>query len=274
MLRPWIQKKPLVIAFLLLLAGLSIAAGTLAMAPSFSFTEAEFEPDDLSEPMIGRYSLVELERWTRPPGPPRVAIQAGHWKNNEVPDELQGLKDNGGATGGNVTERAVVLTIAERMVAMLTEQGVVAELLPTTIPPGYVADAFVSIHADGSLDTSVSGYKVAAPRRDYSGASTDLANRIGSAYGAATGLRKDENITSRMRGYYAFNWRRYEHAIHPMTPAAIVETGFVTNASDRRLLSGQPDHVAAAVVSGIMDFLTERNLLPVPEILVGEAVTP
>lgn len=254
------NKKAFFLAAFLFLAGMGIAVGTLAVSPSFSHSEPDFEAEDLPEPMIGRYSLVELERWTRPPGPPRVAVQAGHWKNDEVPDELSGLKVNGGATGGGITEREAVLTIAQHMVDLLGQKGIAAELLPTTVPPGYVADAFVSIHADGSVDTSVSGYKVASPRRDYSGVSADLATTIDSAYGSATGFRKDDNITSRMRGYYAFNWRRYEHAIHPMTPAAIVETGFITNASDRRVLSRQPDKVAQAVADGILLFLESRGL--------------
>ena len=46
------------------------------------------------------------ENWQRPPGPAHVGVQVGHWKNSEVPDELNGLKTNGsGATGGGKTEK-------------------------------------------------------------------------------------------------------------------------------------------------------------------------
>ncbi len=258
------SKKAFLLLGCILLAGMGVAVASFATAPSFSHEEQGFEADDGPEPMIGRYSVAELEAWTRPAGPPKVGIQAGHWKNDEVPQEQEGLKKNGGgAVGGGMNEREVVLVIAQRLVEQLTAQGIQAELLPATVPPGYVADAFVSIHADGSLDTSVSGYKVAPPRRDYSGAAVALSNSIETAYGTAMGLRKDDNITSRMRGYYAFNWRRYEHAIHPKTPAAIVETGFLTNAADRRLLSREPDTVAAAIATGIVDFLKSQRLLPV-----------
>src|SRR5688572_28498357 len=34
----------------------------------------------------------------------RIALQAGHWRNSEVPDELDGLRDNGGTRGGGRDE--------------------------------------------------------------------------------------------------------------------------------------------------------------------------
>lgn len=58
-----------------------------------------------------------------------------------------------------------------------------------------------------------------------------------------------------MRGYYAFNWYRYDHAIHPMTPAVIVETGFLTNAADRALIVDDPGRVAQGITKGILKFL-------------------
>jgi N-acetylmuramoyl-L-alanine amidase len=63
-----------------------------------------------------------------------------------------------------------------------------------------------------------------------------------------------------MRNYYAFNFRRYEHALHPMTIAAIIETGFLTSAEDRELIIGQPERVAR----GIVDAITEFPITPPP----------
>jgi hypothetical protein len=62
-----------------------------------------------------------------------------------------------------------------------------------------------------------------------------------------------------MRGYYAFNYRRYAHAVAKTTPATIVEMGFLTNPDDRGLLLGQPDLVAIGIANGIVRYLNERD---------------
>jgi hypothetical protein len=152
-----------------------------------------------------------------------------------------------------------VRRIAEQVVAELTAAGVQADLLSTIVPPGYVADAFVSIHADGNRDTSVRGFKIAPPRRDYSGRATALVDALYASYGATTGIPTDSAITNRMTAYYAFNWSRYEHAIHPRTPAAIVETGFLTNPTDRRYLTESSVAVASGITSGILAFLAQTE---------------
>lgn len=231
-------------------------------SPSYSEVEPEFDTPPaalpLTEVRIGRgvgYTITELATWERPAGPLRVGIQSGHFDNDQVPDELRGLTGNTGAQVGAITERAVVRVIAELVQAELESAGIVVDLLPTTIPPGYVADAFVSIHADGNRDTSVRGHKHAPPRRDYSGHSAALTAAIYESYGQATGLPTDTAITNRMTAYYAFNWARYEHAIHPRTPAVIVETGFLTNAQDRAIIVDAPERAAAGIAAGILNFL-------------------
>lgn len=84
-----------------------------------------------------------------------------------------------------------------------------------TIPIDYQASAFLSLHGDGSSDTSISGFKITAPRTDFSGRAQVLKEVLEASYAAATGLREDSAVTRRMIGYYAFNWRRYDHAVHP-----------------------------------------------------------
>ena len=232
-----------------------IAAGNVeGFIGSFSETEPGFESEDLPEIPL---AIDPYANWTRPPGPWRVGIQSGHWMAEQAPDEQESLRDNTGAQAGGVTEWERNLVIAKEVKTLLEAEGVVVDLLPTTIPPDYSADAFISIHADGNADTSVSGYKIAAPRRDRSGKAQRLADLIEASYGSTTGMKIDPNITPNMRGYYAFNWRRYEHSIHPMTPAAIVETGFITNAADRRLLVQTPKRSAQAISSAVLAFLAE-----------------
>ncbi len=83
---------------------------------------------------------------------------------------------------------------------------------------------------------------------------------LNAAYGPATGLRRDdEHVTLRMRYYYAFNSRRYCHAVAPGVPQAIVETGFLTSASDRALLLDNPDAAARGIASGVLAFLNEAR---------------
>ncbi|MEX0649809.1 MAG: N-acetylmuramoyl-L-alanine amidase [Candidatus Andersenbacteria bacterium] len=254
--------------FLLLLALLIVAGSTIwylvqpgrDVSSTFSYTTEEVGFEEVSpDETLGandRYTLSELEKWQRPPGPLRVGIQAGHWRNDEVPEELGGLRKNGGgAVGGGTNERDVVLKIAEQVAALLKEAGIEADLLPATVPPGYIADAFVSIHADGNIDSSVSGFKIASPRRDYSGRSIYLEESLYKTYEQATGLNRDPSISRRMSGYYAFNWRRYEHAIHPMTPAVIIETGFLTSPQDRKIIVSQPELSIQGIADGIITYL-------------------
>ncbi len=203
--------------------------------------------------------------WERPPGPLRVAIQAGHWKAAEAPDEQAGLRTNGTRAAGKA-EWEVNLEIARRAAAMLEERGFIVEVLPTTIPPGYWADLFVAIHADGNPNTSTSGFRAAAPRRDVTGKAHEFVEVLERTYGEATGLRKYPTVTRRMTGYYAFNWRRYRHALHPMTVGVILETGFLTSPHDRRIIVENPDRAARGVAEAIATF-GERLLLdskPVP----------
>jgi hypothetical protein len=62
-----------------------------------------------------------------------------------------------------------------------------------------------------------------------------------------------------MTAYYAFNWPRYEHAIHPHTPAAIVETGFLTSAVDRAVIVDSPAVAARGIAAGISAFLADTT---------------
>ena len=177
------------------------------------------------------------EEWQPPDGPVRIGLQVGHWRTEEVPRELSGLRRNGTSWNGT-PEWEVSLEIARHAGAMLEELG-------------YVV---LAIHADASNDRSARGYRVAAPRRDASGRASGIVDLLKRTYGEATGIRRLPDATRRMRNYYAFNFRRYEHALHPMTIAAIVETGFLTNAGDRNVIMRQPERAARRIVEAITAF--------------------
>lgn len=193
-----------------------------------------------------------------PPGQVvRVGLQAGHWRADEAPRELSGLRRNG-TRWGNLKEWQVNLEIALRAQAMLEEIGYEVDLLPAVVPPGYRAHLFISIHADGSEDPRASGYRVASSRRDRTGQAARFAALLGERYGEVTGLRRLPSATRRMRNYYAFNYRRYEHALHPMTIGVILEAGFLTNRSDRRLIVDDPGRVARGIVEAVIAFPETR----------------
>ncbi len=255
--------------------------------PSFSAEEIEFEEVEDSQEIVATSELpppapptqlafgtttgrIQWSRYwlpftsdearyyetPRPSGPLRVGIQAGHHElGDSLPEELAGLRASTGARGGGYTEQETVLVIARKVKALLEEHDIVVDFLPATVPVDYRADAFVSIHADGSTSENVSGFKITEPRRDFSGKAKELVDALYESYEEATELRRDSNITRRMSGYYAFNWRRYEYAVHPMTPSVIVETGFMTSASDRAVIVHNPDRAAEGIANGILAFL-------------------
>jgi len=189
------------------------------------------------------------------PGPRHVAIQAGHWKTDEAPDEFPSLRFQFGTSVAGVNEVDVTVDIASRVAVILRAKGILVDVLPATIPPSYVADAFVALHADddGGFG-SATGFKIA--HGSYRGPFEDaLVTDLTQAYAASTGLPPNDQLTPDMTDYYAFAWFRYEHALAPHTPAAILEMGYLSNDDDRALLTEQPNVVAQGVANGVLRFL-------------------
>ena len=137
---------------------------------------------------------------------------------------------------------------------MLGRMGYEVGILPAVVPPNYRAHLFIPIHADGSNDSNASGYRVAAPRRDATGSASRFVRLLERSYGEATNLRRLPTVTRRMQNYYAFNFRRYEHALHPMTIGVIIETGFLTSPRDRRVLLSHPERAARGIVEAVVAF--------------------
>ena len=183
----------------------------------------------------------------------RSALQAGHWRANEAPRELSGLRDNGTAWRGTA-EWETNLEIAQNAGAMLEQMGYEVDILPAVVPPDYRAHLFIAIHADGSNDSNASGYRVAGPRQDATGRASRFVSLLEQSYGEATDLRRLPTVTRRMQNYYAFNFRRYEHALHPMTIGVIIETGFLTSARDRQVILSDPKRAARGIVDAVVAF--------------------
>ena len=169
-----------------------------------------------------------------------MGIVAGHWKN-----------DSGAVCDDGLQEVTINLDVAARVVAILQYEGYDAELLPEFSEKlaGYEADAFVSIHTDACNVPEASGFKVA---RVAASAIPEEEDRLVACliqeYSEATGLSFHRNsITYDMRDYHAFN------EIHPLTPGAIIELGFM--GADRELLTENAYQVAQGVARGIACFL-------------------
>jgi N-acetylmuramoyl-L-alanine amidase len=172
----------------------------------------------------------------------RVGIVAGH----------SGY-DSGAVCPDGLTEAEVNLTIATRTVERLLRAGAQVDLLEEFDPrlQGYRADAFVSIHAD-SCESDQSGFKVARVQESaVPQAEDELVDCLWQSFEEATDLPQHRgSITFDMRDYHAFR------EIHPLTPGAIIEVGFL--GGDRRLLTRRPDRAAEGIAGGILCFLTNR----------------
>src|SRR5687768_11528928 len=190
-----------------------------------------------------------------------VAIQAGHWKNNELPDELARLRGSTGAVGGGRTEAQVTLDIAQRTARLLRAKGLTVEILPATVPTAYQADLFISLHADGNNSSRPRGYKVSTRwRSEVAALDALLVQALEDGYGQTTQMPRDPSVTRAMRGYYAYStYRGEEYRLGATTPAAILEMGFMSNAADRALMFNNPELVARGVVAGIDKFYAQRS---------------
>ncbi|HEV8669324.1 MAG TPA: N-acetylmuramoyl-L-alanine amidase [Candidatus Limnocylindria bacterium] len=201
---------------------------------------------------------IRIPKPALPTGPRRIGIQVGHWMTDQVPAELgTRITFQTGTSWAGVQEVDVNMDIAQRIKAQLTARGYVVDLIPTTVPVGYIADVFLALHADGDGTGEKSGFKIAhgSRRGPYE---DKLVSLLRDEYGRATGLDWDAlGLSRNMSNYYSFNWGRYQHAAAPHTPAAILEMGFLSNDYDRELLVDKADGVATAIVTGIQRFLDD-----------------
>lgn len=241
-------------------------------------------PSDLAAPPValapptGAIVQQGVIRLTKPnvdlKGQRRVGIQVGHWQTTDVPKEYgTRITTQTGASFAGYTEVDLNMDIANLMKKLLTAQGIAVDILPTTVPVGYLADVFIALHCDSDGVGELSGFKMARSQRrgPYEDA---LLNTIKDVYGKATGLDYDsQHISRNMSGYYAHNWSRYQHATSPFTPSVILEMGFISNDDDRDLLVERQEIVARAITDGVLRFLDEhpRSRLFGEELVIPQA---
>jgi N-acetylmuramoyl-L-alanine amidase len=274
-------------------AGVSVPAGgplPLAVEPD----PDDPPPTDLSLPPValappgGAIIQQGLVRIPKPKidlnEPRRVGIQVGHWQTTDVPKEYgTRIITQTGASWAGYNEVDLNLDIAERMAKLLRSQGLVVDILPTTVPAGYLADVFIALHGDSDGVGELSGFKMAHGSRRGPYEDKLLAD-VKTTYADQTGLDYDAAHVSRaMLGLYSFNWSRYQHATSPFTPSVILEMAFISNNDDLSLLVDRPDRVASAITNGILKFLDETPrskifgqdlLIPQAPIRQGQAASP
>ena len=179
---------------------------------------------------------------TRDPSKPSVGIVSGH----------KGY-DPGAVCDDGVTEADVNYVIALEVADLLTRRGVQIDLLDEYDDrlPEYQADALVSIHADSCNIPGATGFKAARVTNSaIPDAEDKLVTCLDREYAVHTGLpQHPSSITDSMTDYHAFN------QIAPLTPGAIIETGFLLD--DRNLLVDKPKIVARGIAAGIICFLEE-----------------
>ncbi len=169
------------------------------------------------------------------------------------------ITDGGGAAG----EAEVVLAIARRTRTELRRRGYQVVMTRSGLYHGgnvdrarfcnrHRAALMLRIHADGSGDASSRGVSTLYPalRRgwtsDVHSPSLRAARSVQRSLVAATGAR-DLGL-SRRADLTGFNWAN--------VPVVLVETGFMTNPSERRLLrsAGYQARVARGLAAGVAAF--------------------
>ena len=198
-----------------------------------------------------------------------ICLDPGHGTAPEIGRQLepigpgserQKVKDPGGAAG----EAAVALAIARRARALLLARGY--RVAMTRNDTGYrggnrerarfcnerTAALMIRIHADGSSDSSVHGISTLVPARrsgwtdDIYGPSRRAGSLLQRELVASTGA-PDLGVVERA-DLTGFNWAN--------VPVVLVETGFMSNPAEGRLLrsAAYQQRVARGLVAGVAAF--------------------
>lgn len=202
-------------------------------------------------------TIAVTPNWAR-----RIGIVSGH----------RGPEDDPGAVcPDGLEEREINFGVAQLVVRNLRERGYSVDLLDEFDPrlEAYQAAALVSIHANDCQDYGeyVSGYLVArAAARPAGGLDDVLAECVARDYGEAAQIERRFSLTVDMTDYHTFR------EIHALTPAAIVELGFMKD--DRDLLTNQQDLLATGITEGILCFLSGEDPEARPTLLPNAAISP
>ena len=234
-----------------------VAAGLMATIFTW-WTPAQFLNDNVKQELsiaqaTGQVTsvptIVPTPNWLK-----RIGIVSGH-RGPQVPP------DPGAVCPDGLTEASINFGVAQLVVRNLRQHGYSVDLLDEFDPrlDNYQAAALLSIHANTCQvwpGEVVSGYLIAraAARNSARGDDDVLVNCVSQYYAQTTGLQRREGVTVDMSDYHTFR------EINPLTPAAIIELGFLL--ADRDILTGQQDKLADGITNGILCFLEPSQLPP------------
>ncbi len=207
--------------------------------------------DDLSVALATATSQGISVRATALPVTPNWLRRVGVISGHRGPEG-----DPGAVCPDGLTEAEINLEVAQRVVRNLQARGYTVDLLDEFDPrlTDYKADMLLSIHANTCRDYGevVTGYLIStADSRSNSGSDQLLVECVASYYGRDTRLERRYGLTRDVTDYHVFR------KIHPRTPGAIIELGFML--ADRDLLTNQPDLMAGAITSGVLCYLEPES---------------
>jgi N-acetylmuramoyl-L-alanine amidase len=200
--------------------------------------------DELSVALATSIATLEPTALPTPNWARRVGIVSGH----------RGPQNDPGAVcPDGLTEASINEAVSAIVVRNLRGRGYTVDLLDEFDPrlDNYQAAALLSIHANTcqSFGEVVSGYLIAAAAARITSRGTDglLVDCVSQHYASATGLERREGVTVDMTDYHTFR------EIHPHTPAAIIELGFML--ADRQILTEGVDTLGRGITDGMICFL-------------------
>jgi N-acetylmuramoyl-L-alanine amidase len=232
----------------------TFAAGLMATILSW-FTSPDFLRPDMRRNLSAALNadrptvvptIAPTPNWAR-----TIGIVSGH----RGPGQFASY-DPGAVCDDGLRENDINFAVASKVVLALRQRGYSVLLLDEFDQrlEDFQAAALVSIHSNDCRDYGevVSGFLVAkAAAKPAGGPDDQLAECIGTLYGPVTGLNRRFGTTRHMTDYHTFR------EIHPLTPAAILELGFMR--ADREMLTNQQDVLARGITEGILCFLEPDN---------------
>lgn len=168
--------------------------------------------------------------------------------------------DDPGAVGNGLKERDVVLKIGKRVEDYLRAVGYDVKLFQydglqeiCDSANAYGADLFVSIHCNAATGTARGTETF---YYEYSNAGRKLANCIQRQIVNSLGTY-DRGLKTKISGGYDSYVCKYTNM-----PAVLVETAFIDNPDDAKLLVEHEDDFARAIARGVTDYLADDKPLP------------
>ncbi|MDE0555691.1 MAG: N-acetylmuramoyl-L-alanine amidase [Candidatus Poribacteria bacterium] len=231
--------------------------------------------------------------------PESLTREFGLMAKTIVIDPGHGGKDPGALGAGVIQEKGIVLSISEKLKEVLTAKGYSVlmtrhtnRLIPlkerTQFATRHKADLFLSIHANASENPQANGietYYLDVSSTDKASEQIAARENVNSGYSiqelesllkgiireskSEDSKRLAEHVQRKLVQTTGAVDRGVKHArfvvlIGTKVPAILIETGFVSNSTERRKLatSAYQSKIAAAIAEGVDEFLGKTGESP------------